>query len=686
MIKREFKKRVNPLLTNRIPKFNEITPEDFEPAVDEILEQVKEQLKEIFKATKFDWRLIAALEDAENKLSKLCSVLSLLNAVRSSGEIRTAYAAVLPKITNFITKLSQSEKIYRVLSKIREGKEFNKFNSVQKRVINERIKAMHLLGVDLPSSSKKRLIKINQRLTVLSQQFASNVLDATQKCTFIIDEKYGNTLPPAIFQQGKATAEQLKIEKDQLVFNLDFPNYKALMNYLEQRSLRKKLYRLYVTRASQLFSLPEYDNSSLMVEILKLREEEAKILGFENYAAYALADRMAKDVSSVREFLSDLLDKAYGKATREFLEIKKYAAEHGIKKVYPWDMAYLEEKMRKELFTFSSEELRIYFPLDQALLGMFQLVEQLFGITVREAICDHVWDQEVRLVELYDSNTEQLLGKIYLDLYLRDGKQGGAWMSEYAGRMVSEAGIQIPIAYLVGNFRPATEASPALLTHDDLLTLLHEFGHALQHILTKVDYLTLSGINGIPLDAVEFASQFMENWGWQEESIKLLSKHYQTGKPLPKELLNKLLNSRDFHAAISLLRQLEYAFLDLELHLEPVQNLTSARIDKLSWQISRKLSVTPVCRFKRISNSFSHIFAGGYAAGYYSYKWAEVLAADAFSCFKNEGVLNVKLGHLFRDKILAVGGSVEPLEAFEAFAGHKPSVDALLKQDGIYAK
>jgi len=538
--------------------------------------------------------------------------------------------------------------------------------------------------VDLPEDKKARYKEIQQKLSSLSSKFSDNVLDATQAWKkHIIDAQQLQGLPESALGQAKQTATADNLPGWMLT--LEFPCYFAVMTYADNRELRQEIHEAYITRASdQGPNADQWDNSQNMEEILALRHEKAQLLGFANFAELSLATKMAPDPQAVLQFLKELAAKSKPIAQREYQELQAFAQDKlGLSELQPWDVLYTSEKLRQDKYAISQEELKAYFPEPKVVSGLFEIVKRLYGLDIREVKDVETWHKDVRFYEIKD-NQGRLRGQFFLDLFARPHKRGGAWMAECQCRRKTSAGIQTPVAYLTCNFSAPVGNDPALFTHYEVTTLFHEFGHGLHHMLTQVDYLEVSGINGVAWDAVELPSQFMENWCWEKDALDLIAGHYQTGDALPETLRQRLLAAKNFQSAMQMVRQLEFALFDFRLHLE-YNPQHGGRIQQTLDEVRRDVAVVKPAALNRFQHSFSHIFAGGYAAGYYSYKWAEVLSADAFSKFEETGIFNQDTGRAFLTNILEKGGSKEPLELFKAFRGREPKIDALLRHSGIAA-
>ena len=678
----------NPLLSNNtiLPLFSKIKPEHIEPAITQLLEEARTVVKTHLQATtEYTWEnLIEPLENAEDKLNKAWSPVSHMNAVVNTDELRLAYNACLPKLSDYSTEMGQNEQLFNAYKVIADSNEFATLDSVQKKIIQNALRDFRLSGVDLDNEKKQRYKEISQELSRLASNYEENLMDATNAWKKVIrNEQDLAGLPPSALAQAKQTAESQ--DQDGWMITLQFPSYQAIMTYADDRELRREHYEAYATRASdQASDNEQWDNSLLMEQILALRHEKAQLLGFENYAELSLATKMAKQPEEVMSFLEDLADKSWRQACKDFADLQSFAKQnHGINNLQSWDLTYYSEKMRQHFYQLSQEEVKAYFPITRVLPGLFAVVEKLYGLQISEISDFDSWHPDVRFFQIHDE-FGVLRGKFYFDLYARTKKRGGAWMDDCVGRKKINDQIQTPIAYLTCNFTPPTSTEPSLLSHDDVTTLFHEFGHGLQHMLTKIDYLGVSGINGVEWDAVELPSQFMENWCWEQEALALISGHYQTGEPLPDTLFNKMLAAKNFQAGMMTVRQLEFSLFDFRIHKD-YDPEKGARIYPILEQVRAQVAVINPPKFNRFAHSFSHIFAGGYAAGYYSYKWAEVLSSDAFSLFEEKGIFNQETGKLFLTTILETGGSEDAMALFIKFRGRKPTIDALLKHNGIAA-
>lgn len=678
----------NPLLASHtLPPFSSILPEHVEPAIQQLINESRAQLaKTLSQSTAPTWNsLVAPLEAQSDKLDQAWSPVSHLNAVANSEALRDAYTRSVALLTEYGTEVSQNQALYDAYAALRASEEYVTLSTAQQKAIDNALRDFRLGGVALPPADKKRFGDIQQRLSELSTQFSNNVLDATQawfKHFESVDALAG--LPESALAQAAQTAQQKGLSG--YVITLDFPSYYAVIMYADDRALREDIYRAYVTRASSLgkkadgSSAAEWDNAALIDETLALRHELAQLLGFKNYAERSLASKMAQSVDEVLNFLTTLAGQSKPYAEKDIKELKDYAHQQGINDVQAWDITYYSEKLRVEKYAVSQEELRAYFPAENVIQGMFSIVEKLFGIHVQSSAVFDSYHPDVRFYRI--TKNGQHIASFYLDLFARENKRGGAWMADCRVRRRTEQGIQLPVAFLTCNFTPPVGSTPSLLTHDEVTTLFHEFGHGLHHMLTTIDVAAVSGINGVPWDAVELPSQFMENWCWEPEAIALISAHYQTGETLPASLLEKMLAAKNFQSGLQMIRQLEFSLFDFILHAnyDPAHPISAQ--DVLNNVRQRVAVITPPS-YNRFENSFSHIFAGGYAAGYYSYKWAEVLSADAYSRFEEEGVFNATAGDDFLREILTQGGSKEPMTLFKNFRGRAPSPDALLRHSGF---
>ena len=677
---------INPLLAPNtiLPLFSKIQPEHIEAAITQLLDEARALVKERLQATTdYTWEnLIEPLENSEDKLNKAWSPVSNMNSVVNTEELRQAYNACLPKLSEYSTEMGQNEHLFTAYKIIANSKAFETLDKAQKKVIQNALRAFRLSGVDLNDEQKQRYKDISQELSRLASQYEENLLDATNAWSKLINHEQDLAgLPASAIAQAKQTAANLNQEG--WMITLQFPSYQAVMTYADDRELRREHYQAYATRASdQAPEHEQWDNSLIMQQILALRHEKAQLLGFNNYAELSLATKMADKPEDVLDFLENLADRSWRHARKDLADLNEFAKKHyGVNELHSWDLSYYSEKMRQHFYQLSQEEVKAYFPITRVIPGLFAVVEKLYGLQINEITDFDSWHPDVRFFEIHDESGE-LRGQFYFDLYARTKKRGGAWMDDCVGRKKFNGAIQTPVAYLTCNFTPPTGTEPSLLTHDDVTTLFHEFGHGLQHMLTKVDHLGVSGINGVEWDAVELPSQFMENWCWEQDALALISGHYQTGETLPNSLFNKMLAAKNFQAGMIMVRQLEFSLFDFRIHKD-YDPEKGARIYEILDQVRAQVAVVTPPKFNRFAHSFSHIFAGGYAAGYYSYKWAEVLSSDAYSLFEEKGIFDQKTGKAFLTTILEKGGTEDAMDLFVQFRGRKPNIDALLRHNGI---
>ncbi|MGI1679422.1 MAG: oligopeptidase A [Cellvibrionaceae bacterium] len=686
----------NPLLQDAdLPLFSKIKPEHVVPAIQAIIDEnrkaLAEQLSQLKQPT---WdSLVVPFEAREDRLSKAWSPIGHLNSVMNSDELRDAYTQAIQLLTEYSTEVSQNEELYRAYESLLNGDEFALLSVAQKKTISNSVRDFKLAGVGLEEKSKHRYAEIKQRLSELSTQFSNNVLDATQGWYKLIENKSELAgLSATAIESAKQAADSKGLTG--YAITLDIPSYLAVMTYAENRALREELYRAYATRASSLgesidknIDLEQWNNSPLISEILSLKHELANLLDFDNYAERSLATKMASTPEEVLSFLNELAETALPAAKTEMNELKLFAKkEFGIEELSAWDIAYYSEKRREAVFALSEEELRPYFPANKVINGLFEVASKLFNVTFEKKPEVETWHPDANFYSI--KRDGKTIAGFYFDIYARENKRGGAWMDDCRVRRITDKhasnldGLQIPVAYLTCNFTAPTEATPSLLKHMEVTTLFHEFGHGLHHMLTEIDCPAVSGINGVAWDAVELPSQFLENWCWQEEVIPMISSHYKTGAPLPKELLDKMLKAKNYQSAMQTVRQVEFALFDFRLHLEYDPENTIDPQALLN-DVRSKVAVSIPPDYNKFQNSFSHIFAGGYAAGYYSYKWAEVLSSDAFSLFEEQGIFDDDASLRFQKNILEKGGSEDAMDLFVAFRGREPNIESLLRHNGI---
>ncbi|HEY8888079.1 MAG TPA: M3 family metallopeptidase [Gallionella sp.] len=743
---------MNPLLDfTGLPRFAEIKPEHVAPAIDQLLAENRALVAHLLAdSAPPTWQnFVAPMEDANERMSRAWGPVGHLNAVMNSPELREVYNATLPKITQYYAELGQNLALFDKFKALRNGNEFAGLSAARKKIIENELRDFRLGGAELPDAQKVRYLEIQERLSELSSRFSDNLLDATNDFTLVVentpssqpspdggrsertssackipDELSG--LPDDVLQTAQEAAQSAN--KSGWLFTLKAPSYMPVMQYADNRALREKMYRAYGTRASE-FGKPEWDNTGLMDEIVKLRGEEARLLGFANYGELSLASKMANSPQQVAEFMRELAQRARPFAEKDLSELREFArTELGIPELQSWDVGYASEKLREQRYAFSEQEVKQYFPENAVLPGMFKLVETLYGLQIKPASAP-VWHEDVRFFDIRNVQG-QLVGQFYLDLYARNSKRGGAWMDDVIGRRRLAKGIQTPVAYLNCNFSGPVGGKPATFTHDEVITLFHEFGHGLHHLLTEVEDLGVSGINGVEWDAVELPSQFMENFCWEWDVVRGMTRHVATasseqgpaqrdgsvresvaaplqqnkpnasqqitkdsysasreggasdGEKLPRVLFDKMLAAKNFQSGLQTLRQIEFSLFDMLMHSNFEAGGGKSILELLD-EVRAEVAVLIPPAFHRFPHSFSHIFAGGYAAGYYSYKWAEVLSADAYSLFEENGVLNPDVGARFRGEILAMGGSRGAMQSFTAFRGREPSIDALLRHNGL---
>jgi oligopeptidase A len=676
----------NPLIDlSGLPQFSAIKPEHIQPAIEKAIEACKAKITEVLSLGQFNWDdLIAPIEEIDDKLSRQWSPVSHMNSVVSNDALREAHDACLPALSEYGTWVGQNADLYNAYCQIEASNTFAVLSQAQQKVITQAIRDFKLSGVALDKDKKARYAEVKSRLSNLGSTFSNNVMDATlgwQKQ--ITDQHELAGLPASALGAAKQLAESKDLEG--WLFTLDIPSYLPMMTYADNAKLREEMYRAFTSRASdQGPNAGKWDNTEIIDETLGLRQELAQLLGFKHFAEYSLASKMANSGEQVNGFLQDLAKRSKPQAQHDIETLTAYANEHyQADKLQTWDFAYYSEKLKEQTYKVSDEQLRPYFPESKVVKGLFEVVSRLYNLTISARDDIDTWHKDVCFYDIHDQAGE-LRGSFYLDLYAREKKRGGAWMDEcQVRRQKLDASQQYPVAYLTCNFNGSVGDKPALFTHDEVVTLFHEFGHGLHHMLTKINVGGVSGINGVPWDAVELPSQFLENWCWQPEALSFISGHFETGEALPQILLDNMLAARNFQSAMQMLRQLEFSLFDFSLHENFVAGQTNVQqfLDKVREQVA--VLIPP--SFNRFQNSFGHIFAGGYAAGYYSYKWAEVLSSDAFSRFEEEGVFNQQTGHDFLTNILEMGGSKEPMEMFVAFRGREPEVDALLRHSGITA-
>jgi oligopeptidase A len=673
----------NPLLEHHsLPTFSRIETAHIEPAISHLIKRNKHRIDELLDGTQsYSWdNLLQPLEELDDELSQAWSPVSHLNSVCNSDALREAYNACLPQLSEYGTWMGQHSRLCAAYQQIADSDAFNTLTIAQRTSIQHALRDFRLAGVALPQDQRKKYGELRQTLSRLGSKFGENVLDATNAWSREATGEELAGLPESALANAQQAAAQAG--KEGYLINLEFPSMSPVLNYAHNRALREEVYTANCTRASdQGPNAGQWDNTDLIVETLATRTALAKLLGFDNYAQLSLATKMADSPESVMAFLQQLAAQSLPQAKAEWNELQNFAHEQdGLTSVEAWDVSYYSEKLRHDRYQVSQEAIRPYLPVTKVLPGLFEVVRRLYGVHVREVESFDSYHPSARLFEVLLEG--EVVARFYLDLYARANKRGGAWMENCRVRRESASGLQIPVAYLVCNFTAPLGDRPALLTHNELTTLFHEFGHGLHHMLTTQTVAAVSGINGVAWDAVELPSQFLENWCWEREALAFISGHHETGEPMPEALLDKLLAARNFQSGMAMVRQLEFSLFDFRLHHEWSSGGADA-VKSILKQVREQVAVTRLPPFNRYQNAFSHIFAGGYAAGYYSYKWAEVLSADAFSRFEEEGIFNAETGARFRQEVLEVGGSKEPMEVFVAFRGREPSIEPLLRHSGI---
>lgn len=672
----------NPLLTDFLyPPFSQIKPEHIQPALEQALRESRELIERLSAQAHPTWAsLVAPLEAADDKISRIWSPVSHMNAVVSQDALREAHDNCLALLSEYSTWVGQHEGLYAAYQALKDSAEFAQLNQAQQRVITDTLRDFELSGVALNASDKARYGEIQSQLSELGSRFSNQLLDATQAFVkHVTDVSELSGLPDSALQAAAAEAKERELEG--YVFTLDIPSYLPVMMYADNRKLREEMYHAFTTRASdQGPNAGEYDNSEVMQQTLALRHELASLLGFENYAELSLATKMAQSPDQVLGFLNDLAARSLPAAKDDMQQLTEFAQQQGVDTLQAWDLAYYGEQLKQQTYAISDEALRPYFPEQQVVSGLFEVAKRLFGVRIEAQQDIDTWHPQVRVFNIYDAdNTHR--ASFYLDLYARGKKRGGAWMAECAvRRRLDDGSLQIPIAYLTCNFNKPVGDQPALFTHDEVITLFHEFGHGLHHMLTQVEVAGVSGINGVAWDAVELPSQFLENWCWETEALAFISRHYQSGDPLPADMLERMLSARNYQSAMQMVRQLEFSLFDMRIHMAP-----DVDIQQTLNQVREQVAVVNPPSYNRFQHSFGHIFAGGYAAGYYSYKWAEVLSADAFARFEEEGIFNPQVGQDFLHAILERGGSDDAMALFTEFRGREPDIQALLRHSGIAA-
>jgi oligopeptidase A len=674
---------MNPLLDfSDLPRFSDIKPEHVVPAIDQLIAEGRATIERLAaRDAPPTWEtFVEPLDGANERLGRAWAQVSHLNAVVNSPELRDAHNAALPRITQYFAEQGQDQRLYAAFKAMAGAPGFAAESPARRRHIEIQLRDFRLSGAELPPPQKARYLEIQEELARLASKFQDNVLDATNDFgLFITDRQELSGIPEDVLATAAAAAK--KDGREGWKLTLHQPCFGPVMQYADHHGLRERMYKANFTRASDL-GPEKWDNTANMRRLLELRAEAAKLLGFRNYAELSLAPKMADSPGEVLGFLTDLARRARPHAERDMAELRQFAREElNMAEVRACDVAYVSEKLRQRRYAFSDQEVKQYFPEDAVLAGLFRVVETIFGVRIRAGEAE-TYRPEVRFHEVTDLAGKRV-GRFYLDLYARDHKRGGAWMAQAVDRRRLGTRIQTPVTFLTCNFSAPVAGKPALFTHREVNTLFHEFGHGLHQLLTQVDELGVSGLNGVEWDAVELPSQFMENFNWEWSVVEPMTRHVDTGKPMPRELFDKLVAAKNFQSGLAFVRQLEFALFDMRLH----GDFDPARDDvmKLLADVRAQVAVYPVPDYHRFPHQFGHIFAGGYSAGYYSYKWAEVLSSDAYEAFVEAGVLDPGTGARFRDEVLARGGSRPALESFVAFRGRKPQIDALLRHNGMTA-
>ena len=674
----------NPLIDpGPLPAFSKIRPPAIQPAIERILSDNREAIGALTAQQRHDWdNLIKPLQLLNDRLDRAWSPVRHLNSVRSSPELRDAYNACLPLLSEYSTEISQNRDLYEAYRDIEASSEFTQFDAARRKTVSDALRDFRLGGVELEGEAREHYRQLQKELSELQSSFENNLLDSTQAWQYLTeDETELRGLPGYALSMLRQLAEQKDLPGYRVT--LDMPCYLAVITYAENRDLRRAIYEAYVTRASELAkSDKSFDNAENMQLIVTKRQEKARLLGFTDYAAYSLETKMAASVDEVVEFLLDLARRSRAAAEAEVEERQAFAESLGFDgQLEAWDYAYYSEKLKQQRYRISDEDLKPYFSDLAVIAGLFEIVSRLFGVQIVEGGDDvDRWHDTVRFYRI-ENDRGETIGQFFLDLYARENKRGGAWMDECVNRYRIDGKTQIPVAYLTCNLTPPLGDEPALFTHEEVITLFHEFGHGLHHMLTRVDVPDVAGINGVEWDAVELPSQFLENFCWQREALDLFARHYREGQSLPEDLYQRMLESKNFQSALQMLRQIEFALFDIRLHQAEVES--AADIQAILDAVREQVSVIETPPINRFQNGFSHIFAGGYAAGYYSYKWAEVLSADAFAAFEEEGIFNPETGRRFLHCVLEQGGSRPAMESFRCFRGRPPEIDALLRHSGI---
>ncbi|MCL4133098.1 UNVERIFIED_CONTAM: hypothetical protein GTU68_043189 [Idotea baltica] len=674
----------NPLLNfDGLPSFSSIKAEHVIPALNDVLADCRSTITQLSNLDKPEWQNFASvLEDLDEKISRVWSPIGHLNAVKDNDELRAAYQQGIALITQYHSEVGQNSALYQQYKKLKNQSGYSAYSQAKRKIIDNTLLDFRLSGAELAENDKARFTQLSLQLAELSNKFERNLLDSTQAWTLLItDQELLKGMPASSLAMAQSLAKESN--QDGWLLNLQIPSYLAVMQHVENTELRKQVYQAYVMRASELSNEGKFDNTSLIDDILAARLEQANLLGFDNYAELSLQKKMAKSSTAVIKFLNDLVHYAKPVAQQELQELQAFAQEqYGVNDLQAWDLSFYSERLREQQYAFSNEQVKAYFPAPQVFNGLFEIINRLFEVTITPNQEMESWHDDVTSYDVLNADNE-LIGQLFADIYVRKNKRGGAWMDVCLNRRRTHNSLQLPVAFLVCNFAPPVDDIPALLTHDEVETLFHEFGHTLHHLLTQVDEMSVAGINGVAWDAVELPSQFLENWCWQDQSLQLIAKHYQSGDSIPAELLAKMHAAKNFQSGMQALRQVEFSLFDMLIHSEYQPSDSATVVQSILDQVRSQIAVINTPDYNRFQNSFGHIFSGGYAAGYYSYKWAEVLSADAFGRFQEEGIFNQQTGKDFLHSILERGGEDDANQLFIDFRGREPQIEPLLRQTGI---
>ncbi len=670
-----------------LPDFANFNPEDVEPAIEIVLERTRQRIAALLNAEVYTWQNTLLPIETDQEFTVLWGAVSMMNAVLDNDQLRDAYERCVPKVSAFFTELGQSEKLYQAYLSVSESQEFPSLDEAAQKVVQNSLLNFQLSGIALAPAQRERFAGVKSELSVLQTQFGRNLTEDTKAWSKVVQLDDLRGLSQRVIDTALAKAQSQEIEG--YLLTLDMPTYVAVISYADDENLRREYYHAYTTRCSDQGFNAQFDNTEIMTKIMTLRQEQAQLLGFENFATLALQKRMAKSTSAIIALIDQIAAIAVPKAKQELADLAKFAKEqfnaslNADGTLDSWNIAYYSEKLKATNFQISDEELRDYFPVERVLQGLFEITKRLFGVSIKSRKTGVSLWSEARFFDIFNSDGS-LRGSFYLDLYSRTGKHGGAWMEQCISRSQAspDSAVTLPVVYLVTNAAAPSGDKPGLLSHREVQTLFHEFGHGLHGMLTTVAIPSVAGTNGVLWDGVELPSQLMENWVWQPQSLPLISSHYLTGEPLPDELLTRMLAARNFQSALQTVRQLEFALFDILLHMNSGP-FDSELIRSVLNQARSKVAAIQPPSYNRFENAFSHIFLGDYAAGYYSYMWALVLAADAFSAFEESSVFDADTGARLRDIIFSNGGSRDMNELFNEFRGREPSIDSLLRHSGL---